>query len=60
MRNYGYGGHIGEPYLQLLSMVIVMTNQKRNTDIARKRRNDFLWFLCYAAVVVIFLKMVAV
>jgi hypothetical protein len=37
-----------------------MTNQKRNTDIARKRRNDFLWFLCYAVVVVIFIKVVVV
>ena len=35
-----------------------MTNHKRKADIARKRRNEFLWFLCYAAVVVLFIGVV--
>ena len=59
MKSFGFGGRIGELSLQLLNMVTVMINNtKRKSDLARKRRNEFLWFLCYMAVVITFIVMV--
>lgn len=35
-----------------------MIKRRRNTIEYKSRRNEFLWFLCYLAVVVLFLWMV--